>query len=564
MAALGQINVTVGALMPNAEKILRVAGAARAAGARLIVFPEMSLAGYPPEDLVLKPHFLEDCRVEIARLAAGLPPDALVIVGAPHRDPESVRPHNAAYVFHQGFVRGIARKILLPNYGVFDEKRVFVEGARPSVIRAGPFAVGIHICEDSWIPDGRPCRAMAGGHVDVLVNLSASPYHRGKAEQREGFIRRAASAVGTPVLYCNLVGGQDELVFDGASFAMARDGAILARAKSFEEDLLFVEVPMLLRGDEAVFSECDEIVVDWSPASTEPPPAPRLEPLPDDAEEVYAALQLGLRDYVDKNGFRRCVVAISGGIDSALVAAIAVDALGPERVVGVTMPSRYSSVETRLDAERLASALGIEFHAIPIEGMTTAFLDELNPVWPGRAPDITEENLQARARGVTIMALSNKFGWLVLSTGNKSEIATGYSTLYGDMCGGFALIKDVPKTLVFELARWRNQRGGPPPIPPSTIERPPSAELRPNQLDSDSLPPYEVLDPILERYVEQDQSFSQIVAGGFEPDAVRRAIRLVDASEYKRRQGAPGVKITPRAFGRDRRMPITNLYRERL
>ncbi len=564
LAALAQINVTVGALIPNADKVIRVASEAWERGARLIVFPEMCLAGYPPEDLVLKPHFLEDCGVEIARLASSLPPEALVLVGAPHREAGGDgRPRNAAYIFHRGFVRGIAHKMLLPNYGVFDEKRVFAEGARPTVIRAGPFAIGVHICEDSWVPDAPPCQAMRGGTLDLLVNLSASPYHRGKTRQRQSILRRAAAAVDAPVLYCNLVGGQDELVFDGTSLAVGPDGALLARARAFEEDLLYVEVPMRLRGDEAAYPACETVTVEWAPASVVPPPAPRTEPLPDDPAEVYAALKLGLGDYVNKNGFRRCVVALSGGIDSALVAAIAVDALGPERVAGVTMPSRFSSAETRGDAELLARNLGIEFLSIPIEGPFGAFLRELDPVWPGRPPDTTEENLQARIRGVTIMALSNKFGWLVLSTGNKSEIATGYCTLYGDMAGGFALIKDVPKTLVFALARWRNAQGPAPVIPPTTVERPPSAELRPDQRDTDSLPPYEVLDPILERYVEQDQSLDRIVGGGFDTGVVRRVIRLVDTSEYKRRQGAPGVKITPRAFGRDRRMPITNLYRER-
>ncbi len=564
LAALAQVNVTVGALIPNADKVLRIASEAWDRGARLIVFPEMVLAGYPPEDLVLKPHFLEDCGVEIARIAAGLPPEALVLLGAPHREAGGDgRPRNAAYIFHRGFVRGIAHKMLLPNYGVFDEKRVFAEGARPTVIRAGPYAIGVHICEDSWVPEAAPCRAMRGGTLDLLVNLSASPYHRGKALQRQSILRRAAAAVDAPALYCNLVGGQDELVFDGASLAVAPDGTLLARAKPFEEDLLFVEVPMRLRGEEAAHPECETVAVEWSPGTVTPPPPPRFEPLPGEAAEVYAALVLGLKDYVNKNGFRRCVVALSGGIDSALVAAVAVDALGADRVAGVTMPSRFSSAETRGDAELLARNLGMEFHSIPIEGFFGAFLKDLAPVWAGRPPDITEENLQARIRGVTIMALSNKFGWLVLSTGNKSEIATGYCTLYGDMCGGYALIKDVPKTLVFDLARWRNTQGPAPVIPTSTIERPPSAELRADQRDTDSLPPYDILDPILERYVEQDQSFDRIVSGGFDPAVVRRVIRLVDTSEYKRRQGAPGVKITPRAFGRDRRMPITNLYRER-
>jgi len=560
---LAQINPTVGALIPNADKVLRVAGSAARLGAHLVVFPELALSGYPPEDLVLKPHFLEDCGVELARLAARLPPETVVVVGAPLRDERGTgRPRNGACVFHGGFLRGAAHKMLLPNYGVFDEQRVFSPGARPTVLRMDGFAVGIHICEDSWNVEAAPCHAMRGGRLDLLVNLSASPFHRGKMRQRLSILRAVASAVDAPVVYVNLIGGQDELVFDGASFAIAANGVEVARARAFEEDLLLLEVPMRRRAEDEVFPECQEIALPGAQESAAAPAA-RVEPWPEGPEEVYRALSLGLRDYVDKNGFQRCLVALSGGIDSALVATIAADALGPARVVGVTMPTRYSSAETRADAAAVARNLGIEFLDIPIDGLFQAFLEAMRPLWPNRSPDITEENLQARIRGVTVMALSNKFGWLVLSTGNKSEIATGYCTLYGDMCGGFTLLKDVPKTLVYELARWRNARTASPVIPPTTLARPPTAELRPNQKDSDSLPPYEVLDPILERYVEQDLSFDKIVAAGFDPAVVRRVIRLVDASEYKRRQSAPGVKITPRAFGRDRRMPITNLYQER-
>ncbi len=566
VVALAQINPTVGALIPNADKVVRFTEEAVRRGAHVVVFPEMCLAGYPAEDLVLKPHFIEDCGVEIARLAARLPREPVVIIGAPQRgdDPSDPRPCNAAFVFHGGFVRGAARKQVLASYGVYDERRLFVPGRRPTVLRLGRSAVGIHICEDSWNTSGEPSRAMRGGRLDLLVNLSASPYHRGRSRQRVAILRAAAAAVDAPVAMANLVGGQDELVFDGASFAVDPAGRVLAQARAFSEDLLIVEVPARYRAEDAVFPECDLIETGAAAsAAAEEVRAGRIESWPEGPEEVYRALSLGLRDYMDKNGFQRCVVALSGGIDSALVATIAADALGPERVVGVTMPTRYTSAETRADAEQIARNLGIEFREIGIDGLFEAFLQQLAPQWSGRRPDATEENLQARIRAVALMALSNKFGWLALSCGNKSELATGYCTLYGDMSGGYTLLKDVTKTLVYELARWRNSRGGPPPIPESVIRRPPTAELRPGQRDEDTLPPYRVLDPILELYVEQDLSFDRIVARGFDPETVRRVIRMVDAAEYKRRQGAPGVKITPKAFGRDRCMPITNLYRER-
>ncbi len=564
--ALAQINTTVGALIPNADKILRYSEEAARRGARIVVFPEMCLAGYPPEDLVLKPHFIEDCGVEIARIAARLPRELVVIVGAPQRgdDPADPRPYNAAFVFHGGFVRGVARKTALASYGIYDERRLFAAGRRPTVLRLGRSAIGLHICEDSWNTSAEPCRSMRGGRLDLLVNLSASPYHRGRSRQRIAILRAAAAAVDAPVVVANLVGGQDEMVFDGSSFAVAPAGRVLAQARAFAEDMLIVDVPARYRAEDAVFPECD-LIEAGSPCTDETPeiPAGRIEPWPEGPEEVYRALSLGLRDYMDKNGFQRCVVALSGGIDSALVATIATDALGSERVVGVTMPSRYTSAATRGDAERIARNLGIEFREIPIDHLFEAFLQQLSPQWSGRRPDATEENLQARIRAVALMALSNKFGWLALSCGNKSELATGYCTLYGDMSGGYTLLKDVTKTLVYELARWRNAQGGPPPIPDTVLTRPPTAELRPGQRDEDTLPPYAVLDPILELYVEQDLSFDRIVARGFDPETVRRVIRMVDAAEYKRRQGAPGVKITPKAFGRDRCMPITNLYRER-
>ena len=561
---MAQINPTVGALAANGRLILRAAEAAGGEGAQVVVFPELALSGYPPEDLVLKRHFLDDCREAMEDLARRMPSHLLALVGAPHRDGDRV--FNAAFGLHGGRVVAVAYKMLLPNYGVFDEKRLFGEGRRPLAIDFGPLRLGVHICEDSWVAGGRPCRAMAAMRVDAVLNLSASPYHHGKVRQREEVLGAAARAIGAPLLYCNLVGGQDELVFDGASMAVGSDGTVLARARMFEEDLLWLDLtpaPKGRRRTRATVSVTPAATGAGGPAASAPGAPARIEPALEDAAEVYAALRTGLRDYVEKNAFRKTVVALSGGIDSALVAAIAVDALGPERVAGVTMPSRHSSAETRGDAERLAQALGIEFHTLPIEGVFEAFLRDLSRMWTGRPPDITEENLQARIRGVMIMALSNKFGWLVLSTGNKSELATGYCTLYGDMCGGFALIKDVPKTLVWTLSRWRNAQPGGPVIPPSTIDRPPTAELRSHQLDTDSLPPYPVLDAILERYVEQDLSADRIAADGFDPALVRRVIRLVDTSEYKRRQGAPGVKITPKAFGRDRRMPITNQYRER-
>ncbi len=546
-ATLAQINPTVGALSANAGKVLRRAHEAAEAGSALIVFPELVLSGYPPEDLVLKRHFLEDTAREVERLAAELPPDPMVIVGAPRM--HGGRARNSAFVFQGGAVTAVHDKILLPNYGVFDEQRVFAPGTDPAVLMldlgGGRTArIGLHICEDSWDPTAKPCAALAG-RVDLVVNISGSPYHRGKLALREQALRAASRAVGAPLLYCNLVGGQDELVFDGASLHLDADG-VRARARQFEEELLSVDV-----GDVA------------SSARAAP-----LAPVLGDMAEVYAALVSGLRDYANKNGFGGVVLGLSGGIDSALVATLAVDALGAERVNAITMPTRYSSEGTRADARQLAGNLGIRLFETPIQGLFESVLSELAPLWSGRAPDTTEENIQARIRGIIVMALSNKFGWLVLTTGNKSELATGYCTLYGDMAGGFAVLKDVPKTMVFELARWRNAQAraaGKPEdlIPASIIARPPSAELRENQTDQDSLPPYEILDGIIERYVERDWSVEAIVADGYDKDVVKRVIRLIDLNEYKRRQGAPGVKITPKAFGRDRRLPITNLYRER-
>ncbi len=535
-AALIQMNPTVGALEANTDQIISKAREAFDEGARLIVFPELSVSGYPPEDLILKDHFCADCEAQLKRLEKELPPEAFVIVGSPvSRDGGK---YNAALVFHASETVGEYRKMLLPNYGVFDEYRLFAAGTKPFVFDIDGQRAAIHICEDSWEPDGAAVAALEGQGIDLLVNLSASPYHRGKLGGRIDVLEQTARKLNAPLLYCNLVGGQDELVFDGASMVFAPDGSRLARAKQFEEDILYYA------------------------GQARMPAHPRKEVPLGELEEVYEALKLGLKDYVEKIGFKRVVVALSGGIDSAIVLAIAVDALGSDRVATVTMPSQYSSSETLADAIEMADILGVELHTIPIKNLYDRFETELSEVWGAdKEPGLAEENLQARIRGNLIMALSNEYGWLVLTTGNKSEMAMGYCTLYGDMNGGYALIKDVPKTLVFDLCRWRNEQGETPIIPPSIIERPPSAELRPDQKDTDSLPPYEVLDPVLEDYVENDMGIDGLVAKGYAEVIVCRVVHAVELSEYKRRQSPPGVKITPKSFDRDRRMPIVNRYR---
>jgi NAD+ synthase (glutamine-hydrolysing) len=567
VVALIQANITVGALIPNVQKIVRMAHDAAEAGASIIVLPELALSGYPPEDLILKKHFLRDCMGLLDRIAREVPQDRVVIAGTPRLVGENA--FNAAAVFHGGKVAAFYHKIALPNYGVFDEKRVFTPGSEPLILALGDALIGIHICEDSWMPDEKPCTALKGLGLDAVINLSASPYHRGKLTQRESVLARTASLLNAHLLYCNTVGGQDELVFDGASLVIGPDGKLIARAKQFVEEILYFNMPVRgagVRGTAASGGARPQVVIlptlGNKAGNSSNPWNNTIEPALEDLAEVYTAIKSGLRDYVDKNGFSKVVVALSGGIDSALVATLAVDALGRKRVAGITMPSQFSSHETLSDAVLLAKHLGIECSTVPIQNLQDTYLSELKHLWKDRPADVTEENLQARIRGNIVMALSNKFGWLVLTTGNKSELATGYCTLYGDMVGGFAVIKDVPKTLVFELARWRNRQDTVPVIPPSTIKRPPTAELRPNQKDTDSLPPYEILDPILERYIERDLGPDEIVADGFDPAVVKRVARMVDRNEYKRRQGAPGVKITPKAFGRDRRMPITNLYGE--
>ncbi|MBN2163510.1 MAG: NAD+ synthase [Pontiellaceae bacterium] len=534
IAALIQMNPTVGALQANADAIIEQAREAHAQGAGLIIFPELTVSGYPPEDLILKDHFCMDCEKQLQRIAAEIPPEAFVIIGAPVV--RNRRKFNAALAFHQGSCIGEYHKVLLPNYGVFDEKRLFEAGTEPLVLELEGLRAAVHICEDSWYSDGAAVQMLQDKNPDLLINLSASPYHRGKLENRISVLSKTARTLQTTMLYCNMTGGQDELVFDGASMVFAPDGSRLARAGQFRDDILYCDLAL----------------------ST---PQRKEAPLPE-LEEVYEALKLGLKDYVNKIGFKRVVVALSGGIDSALVLALAVDALGKERVASITMPSQYSSSGTLNDAIEMGRILDIEFYTLPIKPLYDEFDKTLSEVWGmNKKPGLAEENLQARIRGNLIMALSNEFGWLVLTTGNKSEMAMGYCTIYGDMAGGFALIKDVPKTLVFDLCRWRNAQGDTPVIPPEIIERPPSAELRPDQKDTDSLPPYEVLDPILRDYVENDMGIDGLIAKGYDEALVRRVVHAVELSEYKRRQSPPGVKITPKSFDRDRRMPIVNRYR---
>ena len=518
--ALAQMNAVVGDIDGNAERVEELTAAARAAGAQLVVFPELTLTGYPPEDLLLKPGFLRRAQAALEGLSVD---GVTAIVGWPEEAAGSV--HNAAAVVAGGRVQAVYRKQLLPNYGVFDERRWFEPGHEPLVVDVAGTPVGVTVCEDIWAPE--PIAATAAAGAQVVVNLSASPYHHGKGMERERMIVELARDNGVTMAFCNLVGGQDELVFDGHSLIVTPDGEVTARAPQFDEALV-------LAGDIA-------------------------EPLPPE-EEVYRALVTGVRDYVDKNGFEKVVIASSGGIDSALTVLVAADALGPDRVVTVTMPSRYSSEGTKTDARALSENLAVELYELPIEQATAAYDELLAEAFAGEEPDITEENLQARVRGNIVMALSNKFGWLVLTTGNKSEMSVGYATLYGDMAGGFAVLKDVPKTLVYRLARWRNSSME--VIPPSVIDKPPSAELKPDQLDQDTLPPYDVLDPILEAYVEEDRSVDEMAALGFDRETVMRVVTLVDRNEYKRRQSPPGPKVTSKAFGRDRRLPITNRFRE--
>jgi NAD+ synthase (glutamine-hydrolysing) len=533
---LAQIDSVVGDLDGNRARILARLEEARQAGADLVVFPELIVTGYPPEDLLLRPGFVRAAAASleaIAREANGI----VALVGTPHRDGDDL--FNACAVCAEGQVQSIYRKRLLPNYGVFDEKRYFAPGSEPVVVRLGEVVVGVTICEDMWEP-GPPATALAQAGAELIVNLSASPFHVGKDREREDIFAARARENEVLVALCNAVGGQDELVFDGHSVVLDRDGGVVARAPGFEEAL---------------------VVVDLDPTSSERPAPGAIAPLVDDLEQMRLALELGLSAYVNKNGFRDVVIAVSGGIDSALTAALAAEGLGPDRVHCVSMPSQFSSGATRADARRLAESLGVDFREIPIDDVVTGFEHALGPSFEGAARDLTEENVQARARGTLLMALSNKFGWLVLATGNKSELSVGYATLYGDMAGGFALLKDVYKTDVWRLSRHLNGRAGRELIPVSIIEREPSAELRPDQRDEDSLPAYAALDPVLEAYVEHDLTREELLDDGFDRNTVERAIGLIDRAEYKRRQAPPGVKLRPKAFGRDRRTPVTNRWR---
>jgi NAD+ synthase (glutamine-hydrolysing) len=615
------MNATVGDVAGNARRIRAGLDAARAQGAELVLFPELAVTGYPPEDLLLREHFLDDARAALAEVAAAT--EGLVaVVGFPERAPRGTaddasaaqqseefvgtpttpRVYNAAAVLADGGVRSVYRKVRLPNYGVFDEQRYFRAGREGAVIEVGGQLVGLTVCEDLWIP-GPPAAAEAAAGARLIVNISASPYHAGKGLERERLFALRAHEHGVHVAFCGMVGGQDELVFDGHSFVLDPTGATVARAAQFEEELLVYELALPVgqpaRAPGGRLADQPAAARPGGPGEPSghfgvPPvlpggtPSPLTPPLAPAEAEVYAALCLGLHDYVHKNGFAHVVLGLSGGIDSALVACLAVDALGAERVSVAVMPSPHSSTETQGDARALAATLGVRLHELPIAAAMDAYAATLRVELAGRPADVTEENLQARIRGNLLMALSNRFGWLVLTTGNKSEMSVGYTTLYGDLAGGFAVIKDVPKTLVYRLCEWRNSPAGaggagrgygarvpkpgdsrlrrespfrPAPIPPSIIARAPSAELRADQRDEDSLPPYPLLDRILHGYIELDRSREQLLAQGLPAAAVDRTIHLVDGAEYKRRQAPPGIKVTTRAFGRDRRMPITNGYR---
>lgn len=555
--ALAQINCTVGDIAGNGEKILSYIERGREKGVDIIVFPEMAISGYPPEDLLLKDKFIKD-NITILNNIAERCQGITAIIGFVDSDERSV--YNAAAVINKGRVQGVYHKMILPNYGVFDEKRYFSPGENCPTFDLDGFIFGVNICEDIWHAAGPAKLLTEDGGASLIINLNASPFHAGKHLERKEILGKRVCETGAAIAYTNLVGGQDELVFDGGSMLISSDGTILASAPLFEEALLITDLPQI-EAKTAGLSQKAIALEGKIRAKEDRISAPRVAEL-DPLEEIYSALVMGSRDYVEKNGFEGVIIGLSGGIDSALTAAVAVDALGSDRVTGVAMPSRYSSTGSVDDAKALAENMGVKFHIIPIEPVYAALTSSLATVFEGYEEDVTEENIQARVRGNILMAMSNKFGSMLLTTGNKSEVAVGYSTLYGDMAGGFNILKDVPKTLVYELSRFVNKRAGRELIPESSITKPPSAELRPDQTDQDSLPPYDILDSILESYVEEHKSSDEIIALGYEPELVKKIIRLVDLNEYKRRQAAPGVKITPTAFGRDRRMPIVNRYKE--
>ena len=565
---MAQINPVVGDLSANARKILAYAEKAKAHRADLVIFPELAVTGYPPEDLLLKPRFISDnlkSLDSIARKIRGI----AAVVGFVDRKADI---YNAAAVIQNGRVAGVYHKMYLPNYGVFDEQRYFQAGRSPLNFVLNGVTVGLNICEDIWYPDG-PTRAQALAGAELIVNINASPYNTGKALVREEMLVTRALDNDCVIAYNNTVGGQDELVFDGRGLIIDATGRVLARGRAFEEDLIVEDLDMDsaatarlhdTRRREVLYKSAPdgvrEIVLRDATRKFRPGlPKRAVSPL-DSTGEVLKALVLGTRDYVVKNGFRHAVIGLSGGIDSSLVAAVAATALGAKNITGVFMPSMYSSVESRVDAAMLAKNLGIKLLTIPINSTFESYLKMMKKTFAGKKPDETEENLQARIRGNILMALSNKYGWLVLTTGNKSEMSVGYATLYGDMAGGFAVIKDLPKTLVYTVSRKVNENAGSSVIPERVLEKAPTAELRPHQTDQDTLPPYEILDPVLKAYVEEDKSLDEITALGFKRALVKKVIRMVDKSEYKRRQAPPGIKITPRAFGKDRRMPITSGY----
>ncbi|MCU1364542.1 MAG: nadE [Ilumatobacteraceae bacterium] len=563
---MAQLNPTVGDLKGNFTKIVDCYDQAEAAGCDIIAFPELSITGYPPEDLVLKPGFVADNKDILTTIAARTR-RCVAVVGFVDSDRDL---YNAAAVMSDGEIRGTYRKRLLPNYSVFDEARYFTPGKESDPLElyvVGGVKVGISICEDIWSPTG-PLAEQAAGGAELNININGSPYHRGKAAARERMLATRAADASCALVFVNQVGGQDELIFDGASMVFDGEGNLLARAAQFREELMIVDLDfdpiyrkrLLDPRGRATETLLPTVVISDEPVQHQGRLAAETVPLLDPVAEVYAALVLGTRDYVTKNRFTDVVIGLSGGIDSTIVACVAVDALGADHVHGISMPSRYSSDGSKDDAKALADNLGIDYRTIAIEPAFASYLEMFAPSFAGRPADLTEENLQSRIRGMTLMAMSNKFGWMVLTTGNKSEMAVGYFTIYGDSVGGYAVIKDVLKTSVYDLCRYYNEREGREIIPEAVITKPPSAELRPDQRDDQSLPPYEVLDPILSMYVEDDRTATEIIAAGFDEALVRRIARLVDVNEYKRRQCPPGVRVSVKAFGTDRRLPITNGY----
>jgi len=561
--AIAQVNCTVGDLKGNYTRMIEFIKRASELGVDIITFPELAITGYPPEDLLLKPKFIED-NLEALRELAKAVHDTVAIVGFVDRIDRDI--YNGASIIYNGKIKGIYHKALLPNYGVFDEKRYFKPGNEALVFRFGQLTFGVNICEDIWHSEG-PTSIQALSGAKLILNINASPYHVGKIKLREEIVRSQARDNKVFILYTNMVGGQDELVFDGQSMVVDANGEVIARALAFREDLLVVDLPDealmqagLKRSEDGIKRTNNMIAIARERLHKKKVPISRGETRPlKPVAEVYEALVLGLCDYVSKNGFQKVVIGLSGGIDSSIVATLAVDALGKENVIGVFMPSRYTSKESEIDAIKLAENLSISMLDIPVDRIYRAYLSAFEPFFGGLREDITEENIQARIRGNILMALSNKFGWLVLTTGNKSEMSVGYATLYGDMAGGFAVIKDVPKTLVYKLAIHRNTSN--PVIPERVLIKEPTAELKPDQKDKDTLPPYDALDPILKAYIEEDRNLEEIVSFTKQRETVDKVLSMVDKSEYKRRQSSPGIKITPKAFGRDRRMPITNKYR---